>query len=117
MKMPRNDRLLWQRVRESNPCTSLESAVTVPRVRIAVPSSLLGFALARAALRIALHAFLIVVRIRAPSILFPNVLFVDARQSLARAHPRMILRAILAFFPLAICILVVVLAYRKTRDR
>jgi hypothetical protein len=27
------------------------------------------------------------------------------------------LRAILAFFPLAICILVVVLAYRKTRDR
>jgi hypothetical protein len=29
----------------------------------------------------------------------------------------MILRAILALFPLAICILVVVLAYRKTRDR
>jgi hypothetical protein len=35
----------------------------------------------------------------------------------ARAHPRMILRAILALFPLAICILVVVLAYQKTRDR
>jgi hypothetical protein len=29
----------------------------------------------------------------------------------------MILRAILALFPLAICILVVVLAYQKTRDR
>jgi len=44
-------------------------------------------------------------------------MYLDARQSLARAHPRMISRAILAFFPLAICILVVVLAYRKTRDR
>jgi hypothetical protein len=31
--------------------------------------------------------------------------------------PRMIPRAILALSPLAICILVVVLAYRKTRDR
>jgi hypothetical protein len=29
----------------------------------------------------------------------------------------MILRGVLAVFPLAICVLVVVLAYRKTRDR
>jgi hypothetical protein len=57
------------------------------------------------------------VRIRAPSIRFPNVFFVHARQSLHGLHPAMILRAILALFPPAICILVVVLAYRKTRDR
>jgi hypothetical protein len=37
---------------------SLESAVTVYRVRISVAISLLSLGLARAALRIALHAFL-----------------------------------------------------------
>jgi hypothetical protein len=43
--------------------------------------------------------------------------FVDARQSLHGRSPCMILRAILALLPPAICIFVVVLAYRKTRDR
>jgi hypothetical protein len=37
--------------------------------------------------------------------------------TLCAGAPAMILRAILAFFPLAVCILVVVLAYLQTRDR
>jgi hypothetical protein len=49
--------------------------------------------------------------------IFECTFFVRARQSLHGRTVPMILRAVLASFPLAICVLVVVLAYRKTRDR
>ena len=52
--------LVWQRVRESNPCTSLESAVAFIGVRFAVTALLLHFAIQPARLTgIAHESFLI----------------------------------------------------------
>jgi hypothetical protein len=47
---------MWQRVRESNPCTSLERAYAFPRVRFAVATLLQVFNRLFRLLRIALYA-------------------------------------------------------------